>query len=65
MLARMDTPAIDLDTLRRVARLAGFSWTDAELEAIRPAVAATLGALASLEALPLGEIEPAAQFRIL
>ena len=65
MLARMDTPTIDLETLRRIARLAGFSWTDAELEAIRPAVAAALAALAPLEALPLGAVEPAVQFRIL
>lgn len=64
MLARMEAPAVDLETMRRAARLAGFSWTDAELEAIRPAVAAALALLAPLETLSLGEVEPAVQFRI-
>src|SRR5256886_12921891 len=28
---------ISLDTLKRMSRLAGFDWSDAELQAIRPA----------------------------
>ena len=56
---------INLDTLRRVTRLAGFDWTDAELDAIRPLVERTLDVLARLEALPLGEVEPATQYRVL
>lgn len=55
---------IDLDTLRRSARLAGFDWSDAELEAIRPMVEASLRLLAGLEALPLDEVEPATQYRM-
>ena len=56
---------INLDTLRRVTRLAGFDWTDAELDAIRPLGERTLDMLARLEALPLGEVEPATQYRVL
>jgi hypothetical protein len=56
---------IDLDTLRRSARLAGFDWSDADLEAIRPMVAASLRLLAGLESLPLTDVEPATQYRML
>lgn len=51
--------------MRRIARLAGFAWSDAELEAMRPAVEAALRALAPLETMSLGEIEPATQYRML
>lgn len=56
---------IDLDALRRTARLAGFEWSDAELDAIRPMVEASLRLLASLETLPLHDVEPATQYRML
>ena len=56
---------IDLDTLKRTARLAGFEWTDEELERIRPMVQASLRLLASLETLPLDAVEPTTQYRIL
>jgi hypothetical protein len=55
----------DLDTLRRAARAAGFEWSDAELEALRPAVEAGRRLLATLDTLPLGGVEPATQYRIL
>ena len=55
---------IDLETMRRVAGLAGFEWSDAELEAIRPLVDASLRMLAGLETLPLDEVEPTTQYRI-
>jgi len=61
MLAPME---IDLETMRRTARLAGFDWSDGELEAIRPAVERNLALLARLETLPLGEVEPATQYRM-
>ncbi len=52
---------ISLETLKRVTRLAGFDWTDAELEAIRPTVERTLDLLARLETLPLaGDAVPGA-----
>ena len=51
-------------SLRAGSRLAGFDWTDAELDAIRPMVEASLRLLAELEQLPLEEVEPTTQYRI-
>jgi Asp-tRNA(Asn)/Glu-tRNA(Gln) amidotransferase C subunit len=59
----MTPDSIDLDTLRRGARLAGFAWTDAELEAIRPQVEATLRLMRALEAIPVGDAEPTTHYR--
>lgn len=56
---------VDLETLRRLARLAGFDWTDAELEAIRPAVERALASFERLEPLVLGGVEPTTQYRVL
>lgn len=61
MLGRMDT-TYDLAALRRAARLAGFPWTDAELEAILPAVQAASPLLAALETLPLAGVEAATRY---
>lgn len=58
----MSHDAIDLETLRQGARLAGFTWTDAELEEIRPQVEATLRMLRALEAVT-ADAEPAMQYR--
>ncbi len=57
--------AINLEGLRHASRLAGFEWTDAELEAIRPAVAALQAALERLEAVDLAGVEPTTHYRIL
>jgi len=55
---------VDLDTLRRGASLAGFTWSDAELEEIRPQVEAALRLLRALEAIPLREgAEPPTHYR--
>jgi len=56
---------VSLDALKRARRLAGFDWNDAELEAIRPAVARALDLLARLESLPLANVEPTTQYRVL
>lgn len=56
---------IDLETLRRVARLAGFEWSDAELEALRPEAERAVEWLARLEKLPLADVEPTTQYRVL
>ena len=61
MLARMD---IDLATLKHAARLAGFDFTDADLEALRPGLERALDQLARLEALPLAGLEPTTQYRM-
>jgi hypothetical protein len=63
MLARVEP--LTLDAMRAVARLQGFDWTDAELEAIRPVVEASLRLLARLETLSLDTADPTTQFRIL
>jgi Asp-tRNA(Asn)/Glu-tRNA(Gln) amidotransferase C subunit len=55
---------IDLDSMRSTARLAGFDWSDVELEALRPILERTLALLAQLEALRLSDLEPATQFRM-
>jgi len=62
MLAPMEIP---VETLRRLARLGGFAWTDAELEAIRPGVQRLLETLERLETLPLDGVEPTTQYRLL
>lgn len=56
---------LDVETLGRLARLAGFTLTDAELEALRPAVEAGLRMLAALQTLPLDAAEPATQYRVI
>ena len=55
---------LDLATLKRAARLAGFDFTDAELEAIRPGIERALDQLARLETLPLAALEPTTQYRM-
>jgi len=62
MLARME---IDVETLRRMAALGGFAWTGAELESLRPAVERLLEMLERLEVVPIGELEPTTQYRVL
>ena len=44
--------------MKRMAAAGGFAWTDAELEPIRPAVE-------RLESLPLEDLEPTTQYRVL
>ena len=58
----MTPDSIDLDTLRRGARLAGYSWSDAELEDIRPQVEAALRLLRALEQIPV-DAEPTTYYR--
>jgi Asp-tRNA(Asn)/Glu-tRNA(Gln) amidotransferase C subunit len=55
----------DLETLRHAAHVAGFTWSDEELQALRPVVQASLRLLATLDALPLDGVEPTTQYRIL
>ena len=59
------TQPLDLAALRAAARLAGFDWTDADLEAIRPMVEASLRLLAGLEELPIADVEPTTHYRML
>jgi len=50
--------------MRSAMRLAGFAWSDAELETIRPGLERALASLDELEKLPLGDTEPTTQYRI-
>ncbi len=52
------------DTIRALARLQGFEWTDAEIEALRPLAEASLAMLARLRAVDLGAADPTVQFRM-
>ena len=54
----------DLESLRHAARLAGFDFTAADLEPLRPAIERALQALERLEALPLASVEPVTHYRI-
>ena len=58
-------PTTDVDTLRRAARLAGFEFSTADLEPLRPAIERALEALGRLEQLPLGAVEPVTQYRVI
>ena len=62
MLARV--PAITADLMRRMAELAGYSWTDEELQAIALLVERSLARVDRLESLPLRDIEPGVYFRM-
>jgi Asp-tRNA(Asn)/Glu-tRNA(Gln) amidotransferase C subunit len=59
----MSHDPIDIETLRRGAWLAGFTWSDAELEQLRPQVEAMLRLLGALDAVPLGDAEPTTHYR--
>ncbi len=62
MLARV--PAITADLMRRMAELAGYSWTDEELQAIALLVERSLARVDGLESLPLRDVEPGVYFRM-
>jgi hypothetical protein len=55
----------DLDALRELSRAAGFTWSDEELQSLRPLIVQARAAFQALHALPLREVEPATQFRML
>lgn len=59
----MPDETIDLESLRRTARAAGFEWSDAELEDVRPLAAAVLDAMRALEAADTGDAEPSVLYR--
>lgn len=56
--------SLDIDTMKRAVRLAGFTWSDDELEAIRLGVEGMLRVLAGLETLEAGsDLEPTTHYR--
>jgi hypothetical protein len=56
---------LTIDTLRTLARAQGLEPSDEDLAAVLPLVQAGRAMLESLDAIPLGEIEPTSQYRIL
>jgi hypothetical protein len=54
---------LTLDALRVLARERGLDLTDAELESLLPGVQAGRALMAAVP--PLGDVEPASQYRIL
>ena len=65
ILAAMTPTAVTLDAMRSAIRLSGFTWSDEELQALRPALERALASLGELERVPLGDVEPTTQYRIL
>ena len=56
--------ALALDVMRRMAALAGYAWTDAELQAMAPLVARSLALFQKLESVQLGDLEPTSHFHM-
>lgn len=56
MLAAM--APITPDLMRRMAALAGFAWSDDDVQAIAPLLERSLAAVQKLESLPLHDVEP-------
>ncbi len=48
-----------------MAAFLGYDWADEEIEALLPQVEKSLEMVEQLDALPLRDVEPALQFRIL
>jgi hypothetical protein len=53
------------DTLRAMARAQGLELSDEDLAAVLPLVRVGRGLMDSLAALPLDDVEPTSQYRIL
>ncbi len=59
----MDT--LTIDTLRTLAKLQGLDLTDEELAGLLPLVQAGRSMMATLRDVPLIDVEPSFQYRIL
>jgi Asp-tRNA(Asn)/Glu-tRNA(Gln) amidotransferase C subunit len=55
---------VDVATLKRAAALAGFDFTEAQIEALRPGLDRALDQLRQLEMLSVGALEPTTHFRM-
>ncbi len=51
--------------LRRVVWLQGYDWTDEDLERLLPQLEKSLELVERLDTLPLRDVEPAVQYRML
>ena len=59
-----DMDPLSVEQLRAVAALQGYSWSDEELERIRPQVERGLALVARLASLVPQDLEPALQYRM-
>lgn len=55
---------LTIDALRTMARAQGLELSDEDLAAVLPLVQVGRGLMESLAAVPLGNVEPSSQFRI-
>ena len=55
---------VTVESLKRMARLQGYEWSDAEIEAILPQVARGLALVEKLGARSASDPEPAIQYRM-
>ena len=55
---------VDVATLQRAAALAGFEFTEAQIEALRPGLDRALEQLRQLQMLSMGALEPTTHFRM-
>ena len=55
---------VDVATLQHAAALAGFEFTEAQIEALRPGLDRALEQLRQLQMLSMGALEPTTHFRM-
>jgi len=55
---------VTVEALRSMARLQGYAWSDAEIEAILPQVARGLALVEKLKGLSTSDSEPTIQYRL-
>jgi hypothetical protein len=55
---------VTVETLRSMAALQGYAWSDAEIGALLRQVARGLLLVERMGTLPLSDIEPAIQYRL-
>ncbi len=56
---------VNAKTLKRMAALLGYNWSDEEIEALLPLVQKSLEMVDRLDGLALRDVEPALQYRVL
>jgi Asp-tRNA(Asn)/Glu-tRNA(Gln) amidotransferase C subunit len=56
---------VNAKTLKRVAALLDYNWSDEEIEALLPQVQKSLEMVDRLDELALRDVEPALQYRVL
>jgi hypothetical protein len=55
---------VTVERLKSMARLQGYEWSDAEIDAVLPQVARALALVEKMGALSASDPEPAIQYRL-